>query len=361
MEDLHVVAAEKKHLNWTSIQGHCLTGGGRAEELYSAERGFAFQETELPHFHLLKGDTYETFRDWRLTQAAASLVAGAWNRNLFVGGWHHTTDRDERVYNVQSHNLFIDLRIPRTREIVLPKDAKCLDDLTPYQLRLYARQHVFAGFSVPTIENEKPLCTRHHCLDWNFVGQGRPRPNKWWIQMNKDSQKWKEYSYATDELGQFYYFETWQRCSRGLADGPRVALRKSASESRDGIFVLVGDHFNYILARELRGNERDYGQGSVVGLVDAAVEVNDLETAKAYLSIEAGHGTLSAGWKLDCAIPPWNEGSTLPFDRTLIKVITGSTPGEAIIQWGESQWDVMDSSFSTLPEMVSFLSSCEYD
>jgi hypothetical protein len=241
--------------------------------------------------------------------------------------------------------------------MVLPKDAKSLDALTPKQLRLYSRQHVFAGFSVRSTESEKPLCTRHHCIDWNFVGKTRPRPNKWWIQMNQDLSQWKESSYATDEQGQYYYFERWQRYPGSPADGSRVALRKSASESRDGIFVLVGDHFNYILARELGGNEKDYGQDSLVGLVDAAVAANDLDTAKAFLSIEAGHGTISSGWKLDCTIPLWNEGSTLPFDRFSIDIVMETSPVETRIRWGGFEWDVMDTSFSTVAALVSFLSS----
>jgi len=356
---LELTSVEKKHLDWTLLQGHCLTGGGRAEELYSAERGFPYKESELPHFHLLKEDTHETFRAWRSTQSPASLVTGAWNRPLFVGGWNHTTDCDERVYNLQSRNLFIDLRIPRTREIVLPRDAKSLDTFTPHQLRLYARQHVFAGYSVVAPEHERPLCTRHHCIDWNFVGHGRPRPNKWWIQTNEDGSQWKESSYATDENNQHYYFERWQRYSNSgpSFDGIRLALRKASSENRDGIFVLVGDHFNYILARELRGDEPDYGQSSLVTLVDAAVAAGDLETAKSYLSIEAGHGTISAGWKLDCAIPFWNEGSSLSFDRSSIEIIRDFSTLDAAIQWGGFEWDIMDSSFDTVEELVSFLSS----
>lgn len=356
-----ITKVEEKHLTWTTIQGHCLIGGGRAEELYSPERGFPFQESELPHFHLLQGKSHEKFQEWRIKQPAASLVVGAWNRPLFVGGWHHTTDKDERVYNLQSRNLFIDLRVPRTRELVLPETAKSLDDLTPHQLRLYARQHVFAGFSVASMEKGKPLCTRHHCIDWNFVGQGRPRPNKWWIQMNQDHSQWKESSYATDELGQYYYFERWQRhVDSSSHQEARMALRKAASEERDGIFVLVGDHFNYILSRTLHGSEKYYNQGSLVGLVDAAIAADDMETAKAYLSIEAGHGRVSQGWKLDCAIPLWNEGNALPFDRAALDIISdGSSPKNAgaRIRWGGSEWDVMDSSFSTVSDLVQFLSS----
>jgi hypothetical protein len=347
---------EQKHLNWTSIQGHCLTGGGRAEELYTADRGFAFDNSELPHFHLLRGDAHAVFANWKSTQPNASLVTGAWNRPLFCGGWHHTTDQDERVYNLQTHNLFVDLRIPRTREQVLC-DAKSLDDLTPHQLRLYARQHVFAGFSVPSEETGEPLCTRHHCIDWNFVGQGRPRPNKWWIHMNDDQSQWKESSYAMDERGQYYYFERWERRPNSMPDGPRLAFRKSSSEQRDGIFVLVGDHFNYILARQLTGKEKDYGQASLVGLVDAAVEANDLETAKAYLSIEAGHGTVSSDWKLDCAIPMWKEGTQLPWDRSSLQVVGDSLSGDdSKLLWGGESWDVMDCSFESAEELISFLS-----
>lgn len=348
--DLEVVY--EKHLDWTATQGRCLTGGGRAEELYTADRGYPFTDSELPHFHLLQGDTRAVFAKWVSTKTPAALVTGAWNRPLFCGGWDHTTDRDDRVYNLQSHNLFVDLRIPRTREKVFNDTCKSLIELTPLQLRLFARQHVFAGFAVMGEENGQPLCTRHHCIDWNFVGHSRPRPNKWWIHMNEDHSQWKESSYATDERGQYYYFERWERRSDSPADGHRVALRKSCTEDRDGIFVLVGDHFNYVLARRLTGKEKDYGQTSLVALVDAAVDANDLETARNYLSMEAGHGTVSSGWKLDCAIPHWKEGTILLWDRASILI-----QGNSQIVWGDESWDVLDNSFQTLKELVSFLSA----
>ena len=175
--------------------------------------------------------------------------------------------------------------------------------------------------------------------------------------MNEDQSQWKESSYATDERGQYYYFERWERRSNSSADGPRLALRKSATEERDGIFVLVGDHFNYVLARKLTGKEKDYGQASLVGLVDAAVEANDLITAKAYLSIEAGHGTVSSNWKLDCAIPPWNEGAQLPWSRSSLRVLGDSLSSDSKIVWGGELWDMMDCSFESPDELVAYLSS----
>jgi hypothetical protein len=151
-------------------------------------------------------------------------------------------------------------------------------------------------------------------------------------------------------MGQFYYFERWQRLPHGNADERRVALRKSSTEKRDGVFVLIGDHFNYVLNRELTGDEKDYGDKGLIGVVDAAVEANDLDTARSWLSIEAGHGTISSGWRLDCAIPPWREGVNFLSNRGSVQV-----QGDASILWGSESWDVFDNSFETLEQLASFL------
>jgi hypothetical protein len=349
---LEITSVQKQHLKWTSRQGYILTGGGKAEILYVPVRGFSFQSIDLPHHHLVAGTTHETFKQWRSSKAACSLVTGAWNRTIFTGGWDHTSDKDELVYNIQTHNLFIDMRIPRDRsETFPPGKHSSLEDLSPLELRLYARQHIFSGFSVFEEEAGRPLCTRHHCMDWNFVGAPRTRPNKWWIQMNEDKTKWKEYSFATDEIGQHYYFEQWEL--RGVENEPRLALRKSAGQGRDGIIVLVGNHFNYVLARTLRGGEDDYGQKSLVAIVDAAVAAGDLETARSYLSIEGGHGTVSSQWKLDCAIPPWQEGTKL-WEKGDVSV-EGDSISDCHVVWKGENWDVFDSSFQTVGDLKMFL------
>ena len=171
---------EQRHLRWTSKQGHILTGGGTAETFYTPERGFSFESSELPHHYLIRKKSHETFKEWISSKSACSLVAGAWNRALFVGGWQNSTDAEERVYNVQTHNLFVDLRIPRSREVLLDcEKLSSLEDLNAKELRIYARQHIFAGFTVFQKAGKKPVCTRHHCIDWNFVGFPRSRPNKW--------------------------------------------------------------------------------------------------------------------------------------------------------------------------------------
>jgi len=382
---------EEAHLGWTKKQGYILSGGGRAEELYTSDRGFPFVETDLPHYHILQGDTHATFRDWTSSKPSCDLVCGAWNRSLFVGGWKHSSHREERVYNVQTHNLFIDLRIPKSRELVLvpslqKRGCTSLKDLTPHELCLYARQHVFSGFTVLESEKGRPVATRHHCIDWNFVGVSRPRPNKWWIEVDnaKHVSCWKEYAYATDDHGQHYYFEQWDRLKDGNPKVARLALRLSANpkkrkacgnnvdndddndnntcappahQQKDGVFVLVGDHFNYMMSRKFTSSASTSTNvaTSLVDLVDMAVAAGDLETARSYLSIEAAHGTVSSGWKLDCAIPPWNEGTELSSIMNGPMVVHGSDIASCIIEWGGEIWDIYDCSFENIEKLKGYL------
>ena len=169
--------------------------------------------------------------------------------------------------------------------------------------------------------------------------------------MNDDGTKWKENSYATDENGQYYYSERWERL--GVAKEPRIALRRSSSYKRDGVFVLVGDHFNYILSRNLSGEEKEYSESSLVDLVDAAVASGDLVTARSYLSIEGGHGTVSSGWVLDCAIAPWKEGEKIWKQEDL--EVVGETIDTCHILWKGEEWELYDCSFGGVDELCDFL------
>lgn len=369
----------KSHLEWTKKQGYVLSGGGKAESFYTPERGFPFVETDLPHYHLLKGDTHSAFPPDLTTTASSKqlLVAGAWNRSLFSGGWKYSSDKEERVYNVQTNNLFIDFRVPISREQVLgASNALSLDELSPHELRLYARQHIFAGVTILDHEKERPVATRHHFIDWNFVGIPRPRPNKWWIEVNDDNSSWKEYAYAKDDNGQHYYFEQWDRLEKGMPE-PRLALRISPSSGKrettspeetegqqlqddnDGLFVLAGDHFNYVMNRKLSGNECSYDKAtSLVDLVDGAINNGDLKTARSYLSIEGGHGLVSNGWKLDCAIPHWNEGKDITSigGGSHLEVV-GTDLLSCSIVWKKRNWDLYDCSFTSIDRLKQFLNS----
>lgn len=98
------------------------------------------------------------------------------------------------------------------------------------ELRLFARRHAFAGFTrvapitkhihsaegVPSVdgggniakEGDKGrgrgggggkdglVATRHHAIDWNYVGQPRLRPNKWRVEMGPGGDTWREWGFA---------------------------------------------------------------------------------------------------------------------------------------------------------------------
>jgi len=376
-------------VDWTKKQGRILTAGGRAEEYYTAERGFAYQETELPHHYLLQQTTCEVFREWRREdeeKASSSPIGGPWKRGLFYGGWEHSTDRDEYSFNLQTQSLFIDLRIPCTRNrlISLGQQAaattiQSLDDLSAQQLRWYARQHVFAGYSrlspthqqTATINNNKfdACCARHHCIDWNFVGKGRTRPNKWWIDLIKTktttttttpapANAWKEWAYATDEHGQHYYCERWERLEEG-APYPVLALRKS-NAARDGVLIVVGDHFNYCLDRQvdlelvLQGGHYE-NCASLVDLVDTAIDQNDLTTARAWLGLQGGHGLISQGWMLDHCIEFWREGHPLWQEGEV--EVQGDSIENAKVIWDREEWDVFESSLTSIDDLRELFAS----
>ncbi|KAL7470203.1 hypothetical protein ACHAXS_010436 [Conticribra weissflogii] len=419
----------KRHLDWTAKQGRILTDNGNALNYYCKENGFPFAKEELPHYHLERGDSQTVFRGWarekfdevnNSTPASEknfnndvdvkrlhdSPIVGAWNRPLFTGKWEHSTDADELVYNIQTGTLFVDLRIPTSKPIskweslgeVLRGSTKWLDSrqilesMTSEDLRLYSRQHVFGGFSVLTKEsstnklhlmNKLPICTRHHCIDWNYIrNKPRPRPNKWYIEENTEKEgycnMWKEWSYSCDENGQCYYWEKWDRVEGDeTGKGLRLALRKrvpeknAANVNSDGILVVVGDHFNYILARQFTGHEASYPQANnLVEVVDYAIENGDRQTAISFLTLDGGHGTISSGWKIDTAIQPWRHNmnvfdciglNTRESDRHKVKVAAN---GPNFFDWqvsiGQTLWDVYECSFNDASVLEALLNGNGY-
>eukprot|EP01084_Bolivina_argentea_P275451 469768_1 len=222
-----------QHIGWTRKQGRILTCNGKANTFYSAKNGFPFQSNELPHHYLCSNSTHQIFSKWRddNDQSHPMIICSVWKRTLFVGGFEYTTNNNETVWNLQTNTLFIDLRIPTSKQIVLSrlynnKSVQSLNDLTNNELKLYARQHVFAGYTMNDKDiNKQIICTRHHCMDWNFIGVPRQRPNKWYVEISNDGKYFKEWSYAKDGNYQSYYFETWQRAENISSDSMVLVLR----------------------------------------------------------------------------------------------------------------------------------------
>jgi hypothetical protein len=412
----------KSHLEWSDRQRRILTADGRATELYCASRGYPFEESELPHHHLGRGATRPVFGAWKKQKLGAdadtgadadadseTVIVGAWFRALFVGESDFTSRRDEDVCNVQTRTLFVDLRIPKSRRHVFGdryRQILSLADLKDGdELRWHARQHVFAGHSVLVTSDARPgmagCCVRHHCLDWNYVGVKRPVPNKWWIERNAERYPhlWKEWSYATNDVGHPYYGEVWERLSSSssfghgddvvrLSSTPNngsdsstqqavIALRKRGATGRggptsrqdgtddnddddDGVLVIVGDHFNFCVGRPLAGLQNERGVDyacctSLVDLVDRAVAQGDFGTARAWLGrIGGGHGRISRGWKIDLATEFWREGT--PFwnpDQKL--VVAGDSMDDCTVRHGRDEWDVFECNMPSAAELKSFL------
>lgn len=116
-------------LDWSAKQGRILTGGGVAEPLYTAARGYAFEQAQLPHHHLEAGSTHDTFRAWRWGPPrdasgggggpALPWLTGGWSRPLFAGGGEESSDASEACVNLVTPSLFVDIRIPIARNALL--------------------------------------------------------------------------------------------------------------------------------------------------------------------------------------------------------------------------------------------------
>lgn len=390
---------DEEHLDWSAKQSRILTDGGKANEHYSKENGYPFTPSELPHYHLRRGDSHDVFRGWatgiddgetrRVPFFAASRVlrcpvVGVWGRPLFAGsaGGRFEFSTNETVYNIQTNGLFVDLRVPTTQpKIEAGKRSggattrQVLESLNDEELKLLARQHIFAGYTLLTREGSettRPIATRHHCIDWNYLpGKPRPRPNKWFVEVgDKNANVWRETSYATDENGQSYYFELWERIPSD-EPGFRLAIRKRANASgfdeADGIIVALGDHFNYILGRQFTGGERTYpSASSTVELVDMALDSGDRESAISYLTINGGHGRISTGWKIDCSVHPWLLGNNVfrCLDDTIDVVrVNGkeSDPFGWSVIIGSSVWEVYECSLSSPEQLEIVLNNIRKD
>lgn len=367
-----LIQLEKTHMDWSDKQRRILTANGQAEHFYCAERGFPFQPNELPHHYILEPTNDDAvLLEKECKQQQRLPIVGAWKRTLFYGGTECTTQHDEVTFNLQTHSLFIDLRLPTSKTKLFSchynnnDSIHSLEDLqTPTQLQWYARQHVFAGWTrrnppPTTTTNTTTLntnCTRFHLIDWNFVGTPRSRPNRWHVELScqDDDQQvsfWKEWAFARDDQQQFYYCEYWQRLWDGdpTTDSavatvvqPQYPVVALSTANRQAMIAIVGDHFNYVVNRRPSGlvaNKEQKQGSSLVQVVDALIKANDSHTARRWLSIEGGHGRVSKQWKLDHCIEFWKQNTPLWTSETV--TFNGST-----VQWNDLELEIVESNVS---------------
>lgn len=396
-------------LGWSAKQGHILVGGGLLNERQKPQRDF--DEEELPHYLLRHGLCLKAFTQWR-QQNFRGEIAGAWNRPLFSGGWKESTDKDTLAFNLQSPSLFVDLRFPVDRPHRLSLKTS-LADCSFEDLRYLARQHCFAGYSLPSEGGEGSVYTRHHAIDWNYHPSfPRARPNKWRAEMNTvDFMSFKEHSTTLDINQIPVYMERWQRFdgdSLGKKNFAAMRKRKLSSPSssytdtdididsplRKALLVLVGNHFAYALDRPcvpIFGGAPGPGGPA---LIDFAASTGDRRSAEAYLSLEgsygrvttpssspssSSHGHSSARWKIAKSTHPWREGHSLFAETeegsgaetgedipTLYYAPQGQTqtlsevpsPATLSLQWGGYEWSVFENSYSLAELRGLFGAAC---
>lgn len=200
-------------------------------------------------------------------------------------------------------------------------------------MRLLARQHAFGGFgrfeaARADGSGSVAVCTRHHAVDWNYVGTRRTRPNKWRVVpsapggprgggVGEGVDEWLELAFADGQDGAPYYHEKWVRRAGGATE-PALVLRACGGDggaagggARDAMLVVVGDYFAYVVERPVAAAQLAPLGGSLAAVVDAAVAGGERALAEACISMEAGHGRVSRGWRVEASLQPWRVGRAL--------------------------------------------------
>eukprot|EP01041_Mallomonas_annulata_P012856 gene12856-27108_t len=245
---------------WSAIQSHILTGGGLLNSALIPNEDFRDPD-DLPHFHLREGKSHETYLAWINEDRRSNLLSGCWSRAIFIGGWKESSEHDTEAFNIQTPSIFIDIRIPLNRPTEQLKFRRSLSECRLDELQILSRQHCFGGYTLPEVMsidlNTGPIFTRHHIIDWNYHPYfPRPRPNRWWVDINEDKSSFKEYSIARDKFNVPIYYERWLRRPNDSQGMKYLALKRITSNNnnttnttkqsyREALLVIVGNHFCY--------------------------------------------------------------------------------------------------------------------
>lgn len=96
--------------------------------------------------------------------------------------------------------------------------------------------------------------------------------------------------------------------------------------------------------------------------MDAAVRAGDRDTAVSYLTLDGGHGTISSGWRLDCAVRPWQRGVDVRArlgGRGARARVLGDGDGADFFAWeveiGATSWEVYECSVGSAAALERLL------
>lgn len=161
-----------------------------------------------------------------------SAYVGLWRRERLArpDGWRDVTTE---VYWLQSHGLYVDLRIPQPRPDF--RGYAKLEELPPELIAWLPRQQGFAG----TLTVEDGVCRWQRELDYQPPGEfddvGQTR-------FVNDALMFE--SGVLDE-----YTEVWRKSVLGGVEGVLAMRAEETPGGRKGILVAVGDYFMYAVDR----------------------------------------------------------------------------------------------------------------
>lgn len=345
-------ARNEELLGWGSKQGAILTGNGKLNKVMLPGRDYG--EEDLPHYHKSRNSCWSTCDRWLTAGHRTDLVAGAWSRPLFCGGWGESGAWDTAVFNIQTPSIFVDLRFPHARPELSSRGG--FATLSMDELRALSRQHCFAGFTL--VRGSPPVAHRHHAIDWNYHPSfPRARPNAWRIEAHPDRSSFKEWSVALDEHGQAVYMERWQRLP--CSDGPFLALRRLAPSKSDAILCVAGEHFGFALDRPHPLPEYPEAKGGGCGnLADAAWKAGDRGRLEHLLQLQGSYGLVrggSRGWRILKSTWPWLEGSSLLDGKdAAVEVHCRENDVPVQVLWRGETWEVLECSFDRV-NLISVL------
>lgn len=265
-------------------------------------------------------------------------IAGAYTRPLMMrnASFFVETEHDVNVVDIQTHSVFVDIRIRTDRDAQLECDppALSLADYNMEQLAVLAHNHCFAGISVIDYGiagyQGQPVCNRLHCFDWAPTSAARTN-NQWRIQTEFDRGGWVELGVAKDEHGQANYVEHWATIP-GTREGPFLVLRRNIDttvrDQRGAMLVIAGRTFGYIverahqlLAEQGKQKSRTVGSGTaemVATEVAKALASPNEETERrawieAMLDMECSVGRIvdpetasaASSWIIELSTFPW--------------------------------------------------------
>ncbi len=257
----------------------------------------------------------------------------------FIGLWRRSSlidecgveDRTTEVYWLQTHSLYVDLRLPTGR----PDFYGCADlhDLTAEQIEWLVTQQGFAG----VLEVEHDLCIWHRWLDFQPPGAladiGR-------VEVRGDIM--------TERGVVANYTEEWLHTATGaggtfaakLVPGPMHTANRSWPKA---LLIVVGNHFMHARARTLM-----LPQASTL----AQIVEQGTQPPSALLDCVIDFGVRqgeSAPWEVLRSTMPWREGRSLFTEA--VPMLPGDGTMRVLSTSGlQQRWRVVEMS----PDFIGF-------